>query len=161
MFLLDDILLAPLKTVIWLGEQIHDSAEKEFSDEDKAKQWLDFHERNDGGSRSNRLYTCGAGLNTFHVDPYGNLQPCLMTRKYGQSLTQVGFKSVWHENMPHIREICAPEGFPCNRCRQNQLCGYCPAAFELEKGFETVPSEYYCALGRLRDERINKFRSRV
>ena len=33
MFLLDDILLAPLKGLIWLAEKVDDMAEKEFSDE--------------------------------------------------------------------------------------------------------------------------------
>ena len=33
MFLIDDILLAPLKGVIWIGEKINAVSEKEFSDE--------------------------------------------------------------------------------------------------------------------------------
>lgn len=40
MFLLDDILLAPLKAVIWLGGKIHEVVEKEFSDEDYIKEKL-------------------------------------------------------------------------------------------------------------------------
>ena len=33
MFLLDDILLAPLKGLVWLAEKVDDMAEKELSDE--------------------------------------------------------------------------------------------------------------------------------
>lgn len=40
MFLIDDILLAPLKGVIWLGEQIKEVAEKELSDEGRIKEKL-------------------------------------------------------------------------------------------------------------------------
>lgn len=40
MFLLDDILLAPLKGVIWLGKKINEIAEKEVSDEGRIKEKL-------------------------------------------------------------------------------------------------------------------------
>ncbi len=40
MFLIDDILLAPLNGVIWLGKKINEIAEKEFSDEGRIKEKL-------------------------------------------------------------------------------------------------------------------------
>ena len=40
MFLIDDILLAPLKGVIWIGEKINAVSEKEFSDEGRIKEKL-------------------------------------------------------------------------------------------------------------------------
>lgn len=40
MFLIDDILLAPLKCVVWLGEKINEVAEKELSDEGRIKEKL-------------------------------------------------------------------------------------------------------------------------
>lgn len=40
MFLIDDILLAPLKGVIWLGKKINEVAEKEVSDEGRIKEKL-------------------------------------------------------------------------------------------------------------------------
>lgn len=40
MFLIDDILLAPLKGVIWLGEKINEVIEKEISDEGHIKEKL-------------------------------------------------------------------------------------------------------------------------
>lgn len=39
-FLLDDILLAPLKGVEWLSEKLRDEAEKELYDEDKIHEEL-------------------------------------------------------------------------------------------------------------------------
>lgn len=39
-FLLDDILLAPLKGVIWIAEKIQEAAEKELLDEDQVKRDL-------------------------------------------------------------------------------------------------------------------------
>lgn len=40
MFIIDDILLAPLKGVIWIGEKINEVAEKEVSDEGRIKEKL-------------------------------------------------------------------------------------------------------------------------
>ena len=40
MFLIDDILLAPLRGIIWLGTKIDDIVEKELSDEGRIKEEL-------------------------------------------------------------------------------------------------------------------------
>ena len=40
MFLIDDILLAPLNGIIWLGKKINEVAEKELSDEGLIKEKL-------------------------------------------------------------------------------------------------------------------------
>ena len=40
MFLLDDILLAPVHGVIWVGKKLNDVFEKEFSDEGLIKEKL-------------------------------------------------------------------------------------------------------------------------
>jgi hypothetical protein len=40
MFLIDDILLAPLKSVIWLGKKINEVVEREVSDEGRIKERL-------------------------------------------------------------------------------------------------------------------------
>lgn len=40
MFLLDDILLAPLKGVVWLGRKINEVIERELSDEGRIREKL-------------------------------------------------------------------------------------------------------------------------
>jgi len=40
MFIIDDILLAPLKGFIWLGEKINDVVQREWSDEGHIKEQL-------------------------------------------------------------------------------------------------------------------------
>ena len=40
MFLIDDILLAPLKGLIWLGNQIDEVVQKELHNEDRIKEEL-------------------------------------------------------------------------------------------------------------------------
>jgi len=40
MFLIDNIFLAPLKGLVWLGEKINEVADKELNDEGKIKEKL-------------------------------------------------------------------------------------------------------------------------
>ena len=40
MFLIDDLLLAPLKGVIWLGKKVNEMVEREVSDEGRVKEEL-------------------------------------------------------------------------------------------------------------------------
>ncbi|MEI7750832.1 MAG: gas vesicle protein GvpG [Candidatus Omnitrophota bacterium] len=40
MFIIDDILLSPLKGIIWIGKKINEVADKEFSDEGLIKERL-------------------------------------------------------------------------------------------------------------------------
>jgi len=40
MFIIDDILLAPIKGIIWLGEKIKEVADKELNDEGRIKEKL-------------------------------------------------------------------------------------------------------------------------
>ncbi|MBI1938987.1 MAG: gas vesicle protein GvpG [Ignavibacteriales bacterium] len=40
MFLIDDILLSPLKGIIWLSEKLENFVEKELTDQDKIKEKL-------------------------------------------------------------------------------------------------------------------------
>jgi hypothetical protein len=40
MFLIDSILLAPLKTVVWMGRKLNDMAQKELYDEGRIKEQL-------------------------------------------------------------------------------------------------------------------------
>jgi len=40
MFLIDDILLSPLKMIVWLGQKLDEVAQKEFSDEGRIKEKL-------------------------------------------------------------------------------------------------------------------------
>lgn len=40
MFLIDDILLAPMKGIVWLGKKINEIVEREISDEGRIKEEL-------------------------------------------------------------------------------------------------------------------------
>lgn len=128
---------------------------KEIRDEDKLRQWKEFFAKVADIPLSNKLYQCGTGLTIFHIDPYGKLQPCVLTTNYQYDLLQGDFLTGWREVIPRIREKKAGTANTCKDCEIWTLCGHCPAFFELETGAEDVCSDYLCAMGHYRSQAIS------
>jgi len=131
-----------------------DAIEKEFSDKERVSGWKKLFERFKVQSFSENLYSCGAGITGFHVDPYGTLKPCLMINNITYNLAQGSFLTGWNETIYKIRDKKAGKMFLCNKCEKILFCGGCPSLFALESGREDVRSEYICTMGNLRFEKI-------
>jgi radical SAM protein with 4Fe4S-binding SPASM domain len=101
-----------------------------------------------------RLYTCAAGQTGFHIDPEGTLQPCMMVNGHGFDLRRGSFRTGWDDVIRRFREIEAPRGYECNSCERRFLCGLCPAQASMETGSPDRKSDYYCSLGREREQLI-------
>ncbi|NIM17641.1 MAG: radical SAM protein [Candidatus Aminicenantes bacterium] len=144
------------KAPIGLRVPAEDAVEKEFSDENRLREWKDFFGRMSKLPVLDSLYQCGAGMTHFHIDPYGNLRPCLMVTDLEYNLVNGSFFTGWNEVMPRIRERKPGTGYGCNQCEKRVLCGFCPAFFNLEKGTEDLYSEYLCSMGQQRFEKINE-----
>ncbi len=128
----------------------------EFAGEERRQKWLDLRNRYPEVPPSDRLVQCGAGLNGFHVDAFGNLQPCLMIPWLSYSLLSGTFAEGW-EHMAQLREARTRHGNPCASCERRLYCGYCPGLMALENGDPEIPSTYLCALGSERLRAITLF----
>ncbi len=126
-----------------------DAVEKEFSDSDRLSNWEEYFERSRRQSPSDKLYNCGAGVTGFHIDPYGNLQPCLMTTRIKYDLLNGSFLEGWCGTIADLLHKKAGDLY-CSRCEKRHLCGFCPAFSEMENGKEDVRSEYLCSIGNHR-----------
>jgi len=125
---------------------------QEFSDSGRVRDWRDFYSRVRGAAPAESVYSCAAGMSTFHVDPQGMLYPCVMAARRGHSLVGSSFRKRWQEDMPLVRADRIAANSPCHGCEWKPVCGYCPGFFELENGNEKVPSAYLCEVGQLRHE---------
>jgi len=132
-----------------------EAAGLESSNEARSRSLRDAYRKFQHRKRGDRLYTCGAGLTGFHIDPYGTVQPCMMTAGYGVSLLDNGFAAAW-EKVGRIRDVKEPSGYECNACDIQPICSGCPAVFDLENGSPAAKSEYICALTQMRFESIQK-----
>ena len=105
------------------------------------------------GVRTDRLFTCNAGLGTGTVDAYGRLQPCLPLRHPDavMDLECRTLKSGLAEFFPKLREKKAsgPEFLKrCAFCFLRGLCEQCPAKSWLEHGTLDTPVDYFCELAQ-------------
>jgi MoaA/NifB/PqqE/SkfB family radical SAM enzyme len=138
------------------------AVEKEFSNRRRARMWQKYVDERRDVPPSEKLYTCGSGVNTFHIDAAGRLQPCLMSVHHTYDLASGSFAEGWYEFIPQMREEEAPAtGGGCGSCGsgggcgdddQNQaqdrlLSGYCPAFSRLENGDEAKRSVYLDEIG--------------
>ena len=144
------------KSPLGLRVSAEDAVDIELSDDGRLREWKDFFERMKELPVQDTLYNCGAGLTSFHIDPYGTLKPCMMVAAPAYDLNNGSFKKGWSDVIPRIREKKAGAGNLCNLCKKRTLCGYCPGFFNMEKGSEEVYSEYLCEMGQLRYEKINE-----
>jgi len=92
------------------------------------------------------VYTCGAGRNTFTVDPYGRLQMCQLSRRSFHDLRTGSFEQGWNTLFPALRAREWQSNAVCRRCSLLPLCGNCPGAAELEHGDVEAVVERFCEI---------------
>ncbi|NOY68087.1 MAG: radical SAM protein [Deltaproteobacteria bacterium] len=136
------------KTPVQFRVSPKDAVRTELLSQKRADEWKKYTIRMAGVTLSDSLYDCSAGLNTFHIDPQGILQPCIMVPHVRYNLTVGGFSKGWHDIIPEVRKIRLLDDFKCRNCTDRIYCGFCPGFFRLETGDETVISQYLCSIGR-------------
>jgi radical SAM protein with 4Fe4S-binding SPASM domain len=123
----------------------------DLKDEGRMKEWQEFVKKYlNPPTDPELLFHCGAGLDNFHVDPYGRMFPCMMMRSQGFDLTRGSIEEGWRDFMPGVRGQKAREDTPCRRCRLISLCGQCPAWATLEYGDREAQVDYLCDLAHRR-----------
>ena len=96
------------------------------------------------------VYGCGAGRNSFTVDPYGRLQMCQLSRRAHFDLREAPFSGGWNGLFPMLRERRWQSNSVCRSCSLISLCGSCPGAAELEHGDVEAMVAHFCEITHLR-----------
>jgi radical SAM protein with 4Fe4S-binding SPASM domain len=127
----------------------------EMADAARWADWRDFWQRlRDVRPDTRYLYTCGAGLRSFHVDPYGRLGACIMARAQTYDLRQGSFHAGWHDFLYQVRYQPVAQDYRCHQCKLLVLCGQCPGWGHLEHGRAENPVEFLCRVAHLRAEAL-------
>jgi len=95
------------------------------------------------------LYSCGAGTNSFAIDPYGALTMCVLSHVDGYDLKKGSFRDGWNF-LRGIRAKPATVPTKCTSCSLRSVCGMCPAQGELENGHAEKPVDFLCATAHVR-----------
>jgi len=126
--------------------------ELERQDSERIQGWQEFCGRPWVRRESNYLFACGAGLHTFHLDPYGALYPCLMTRWLRYDLRNGSVEAAAREFLPAIRRITVAYDDTCRQCELLILCQNCAAWAHREMGDPEAPEPFRCRLAHLRQQ---------
>jgi MoaA/NifB/PqqE/SkfB family radical SAM enzyme len=121
--------------------------------EDREK-YAAFREQADTMGPRERFFECGAGRDVIHVDAQGQAHPCMQWRFDPYDTAEKPLREGWKDHVRQLLERDPPPG-DCISCDKRQLCSYCPALAQLEKGHPAVPSVYFCALADERIRRLN------
>jgi radical SAM protein with 4Fe4S-binding SPASM domain len=131
----------------------HEVVQFDLADEKRAKDWREFCDKFWGPPPNPEyLYQCGAGVGTFHVDPYGQLSPCIMSRVPSYNLRQGSFRQGWYDFIPQVRTRKWKRDTSCQHCELISLCDQCPGYAQMETGDQETPVQYLCQIAHLRAE---------
>ena len=122
----------------------------DLADQERLNEWKRFVTRFWGPPASNQLYNCGAGLITFHIDPFGGMHICGMVRSSRYDLRQGSFGEGWFNFIPAVRQQTRTKETRCASCEMIALCGQCPGWSGLEHGDDETPVDYLCQIAHLR-----------
>jgi radical SAM protein with 4Fe4S-binding SPASM domain len=123
----------------------------DLADTRREKEWHEFTEKfASAATQSEKIFQCGAGSGSFHIDARGCLSPCLMVRVPSFSLRHGTFRRGWTEFIPDVLDQTWTKQSPCNGCDMRALCSWCPGWAQLEHGDQQEPIEYLCHITGLR-----------
>jgi radical SAM protein with 4Fe4S-binding SPASM domain len=101
-----------------------------------------------------KLYYCSAGEGIFHIDPYGRLNVCMLSRQPGYDLRAGSFRDGWERALPDTLAQTRKDKSPCVTCSLSALCDQCPGWGALEWNAPEKPVEFVCRIARLRGEAL-------
>jgi radical SAM protein with 4Fe4S-binding SPASM domain len=125
----------------------------DLADPALAEAWREeFLPENLGPMASDHLYLCGAGVSNFVIDPYGELEMCLISRHYGHNLREKGFREGFYDYFSKLRDLKRERPTRCRSCDLISACRTCPGTSLLEHGDQETPVDYLCQITQLRAE---------
>ncbi len=74
----------------------------------------------------NRLFSCSAGVYSFHIDHSAKLNMCSLYRNAVADISRVSFFEGW-ERLKEVRKMTTGEKRKCDNCQLKSICTHCPA----------------------------------
>jgi len=99
---------------------------------------------------SDYVFNCGAGVNTFHIDPYGRLSTCMMVPSVTYDLRHGSFQEGWESFLDSVVRLKKAKTTRCDSCAIAAACDTCPGWSILEHGEFEHPVDYLCEINHQR-----------
>lgn len=119
----------------------------------RVEEWQDFCDgtlghRVKGGDK---MFGCGAAKQSAHVDAYGMISPCMITRNRAVDWRESDLDTLWHGYLADVRETENSETTACHSCDLAMVCTNCAGWSTLERGtLEHRPIEWVCDTSKAR-----------
>jgi len=121
--------------------------EYDATDPRRLDDWLKYYRQFVKPTRpTSLLMSCGAGVNSFHVNPQGVLLSCEALPLNGYDLRRGSFREGWYGIVGDIRKRLAGTTNVCASCELRGMCDRCPATAVLETGSPDGWIPYYCEI---------------
>jgi len=99
-----------------------------------------------------QVYDCGGGINSFAIDPYGDLTICVLSHVDRYNVRDGSVREGWQTFLRRVRSKPVTRITKCTTCQLRSLCGSCAANGELENGDPEAPVDFLCRTAHLRAE---------
>ncbi len=96
------------------------------------------------------VYSCGGGLKSFAIDPYGRMSICVLSQQEGYDIRKGSVREGWDHFLLSVRQRERKQLTKCQSCRIRSVCSMCPANGELENGDPESPVDFLCEVAHLR-----------
>jgi len=127
----------------------------DLADPKRSDEWIQFAAEvrkaaAESGPPQDTVYSCGGGVSSFAIDPYGRLSICVLSEAHKYDLRAGSFQDGWTGflHQQRLRKITRPT--KCVACTLKAVCGMCPANGELESGDPEAPVDWLCQTAHLR-----------
>jgi radical SAM protein with 4Fe4S-binding SPASM domain len=135
-----DVRLLPIEAVAF-----------DLADRRRVDEWIEFARTfHVAPIQPEKLYSCGGGIGSFAVDPYGLLSLCVISKRDQFDLRKGSFHEGWQSFLSQVRHRPATRTTKCTRCHLRAMCGMCPANGELANGDPEEPVDFLCETAHLR-----------
>lgn len=131
-----------------------ETVELDLQDERRASEWKTFAAQFRGtqftNETSGEVYHCGGGINSFAIDPQGQMSICVLSHFDKYDWRGGSIQDGWADFLLRVRRRKLTQITKCVRCEIKAMCGMCPANGELESGHAEKPVDYLCHVAHLR-----------
>ena len=131
-----------------------DVTDLDFQDPRRVREWRRFAQKFNGPVHAHgsldELYHCGAGMNSFAIDPYGLLSICALSNGSAYDLRRGSFREGWDRFIFNLRQEKITRQTKCTHCEIKAMCGMCPSYGKLENKDAEEPVDFLCRVAHLR-----------
>ncbi len=130
--------------------------ELDLQDPRRIEDWRGFAERFvQPAHNAEEVYSCGGGIGSFAIDPYGKMSICVLSTQENYDLRTGTVQDGWQGFLGRVRHKKITKRTKCTDCQIKAICGMCPANGELHNdGDAETPVEFLCETAHLRAQMI-------